>query len=271
VRVVAVSVLATCLLFIYASAAASPIPDDAPDADDPPASAEARRKLEEGNLALSLARYDDAVVAYEAGAHLDPAPIFFYNLGLAHWYAGRDREALRALRTFLERTGETPQNAAVRGRAKQNIEELQRGLERSSTPMPTPLAPTPPVNVTVQQAVDVRQATTVTSSSRDRGFGGWRATGAAALGGSAALGSVATWLLVSAASRDNNANRESDRARQRDLRESADGRRAWGTALTLGAGAAAMSGAALLLWPTGERLAVEPGPGDVGLGARVRF
>ena len=66
-----------------------------------PRDPEARRHLNECRKRIDLDKFDDAVNECEAGALIEPAPIFFFNLGTAHRKAGRYERAAVFFRRYL--------------------------------------------------------------------------------------------------------------------------------------------------------------------------
>lgn len=117
-----------------------------PTAADPlaePTNAEALAHLKKGNRHLDLAEavtgdaavdhYDQAIKEYEAGALLDPLPIFWLNIGLAHRKAGRYGDAARAYRAFLGKIADDPEGADLRGQVEQIIKEMEDAANQPPT------------------------------------------------------------------------------------------------------------------------------------------
>jgi len=105
---------------------------------DNPADAKALDHLRIGNRHLDLEHYDEAIEEYEAGALIEPAPIFWLNIGLAHRKAGRYADAARAYRTFLSKIGDGPDAAEIRAQ----VEEIIRAMDDAANKPPTEAEPT---------------------------------------------------------------------------------------------------------------------------------
>lgn len=123
-------VLAAILLVASAAPAeASPL--------DNPTDAKALDHLRLGNRHLDLEHYDEAIDEYEAGALVEPVPIFWLNIGLAHRKAGRYADAARAYRTFLSKIGDEPDAAEIRAQ----VEEIIQAMEDAASKPPTEAEP----------------------------------------------------------------------------------------------------------------------------------
>ena len=68
-----------------------------------PASAEARSHLVRGNKLFGIRSFDQAVDEYKAGALIEAAPIFDYNLGLCFLQLGKYPEAIWHYERFITR------------------------------------------------------------------------------------------------------------------------------------------------------------------------
>lgn len=106
---------------------------------DNPTGTEALDHLRVGNRHLDLEHYDEAIQEYEAGALIEPVPIFWLNIGLAHRKAGRYADAARAYRTFLSKIGDGPDAAEIRAQ----VEAIIRAMEDAATKPPTVAEPGP--------------------------------------------------------------------------------------------------------------------------------
>lgn len=81
------------LLFIAGAARADPFAK--------PASPEAREHLIRGNRLYGVRSFEEAITEYKAGALVEPAPVFDYNLGQCFRQLGRYQEALWYYQQFL--------------------------------------------------------------------------------------------------------------------------------------------------------------------------
>ena len=125
-----VSILVVVLVAsLVASAHAGPL--------DNPANPTALDHLRLGNRHLDLEHYDEAIQEYEAGALIEPVPIFWLNIGLAHRKAGRYGDAARAYRTFLAKLGDAADTAEIRAQ----VEEIISAMEDAATKPPTQAEP----------------------------------------------------------------------------------------------------------------------------------
>lgn len=105
---------------------------------DNPTHVKALDHLRLGNRHLDLEHYDEAISEYEAGALIEPVPIFWLNIGLAHRKAGRYAEAARAYRTFLSKIAEEPDAEQIRTQ----VEDIIRAMEDAANKPPTEAEPT---------------------------------------------------------------------------------------------------------------------------------
>lgn len=131
--------LATVLaaLFIAAAAHADPLAR--------PASPEARDHLIHGNRLYGVRSFEEAVAEYKAGALIEPAPVFDYNLGQCFRHLGRYQEAIWHYERFLSRG--SPQGElldAVHGFIAQLKEELDK---QTMTQHPAEPAPPPSIHL----------------------------------------------------------------------------------------------------------------------------
>lgn len=225
-------------------------------------------KLKQGNRHLDLEHYDEAIAAYEAGALIEPAPIFWLNIGLAHRKAERFAEAARAYRTFLIKTQGDPSSAEVRAQ----VEEIVRAMEEAATKPPTEPAPVANESAPLEPA----RAESAFTTSRKIGVG-FGVVGVASVGVGLAFGvqsqnledDAATLCPMTVCADADAANALRERARARATYAN----------VALGVGAAAAIGAAVL-WLVGgpdedqpSRVAVVPHvvPGEVGALIEGRF
>ena len=106
--------------------------------------AEARKLYQEGQIEFDLSHYANARDKMEAAYRLKPVPALLYNLAVCYKNLGQYSAALRALRTFVDRTKDNP--AAVE-RAKAQItecEELLRTKGDAPQPAQAGAPPQPP-------------------------------------------------------------------------------------------------------------------------------
>jgi len=116
-------------------------------ADALPTDAQAVEHLRKGNRLMDLDKWAEAIAEYEQGALLDPVPIFFYNIGLAHRNAGQWKEAIRTYRVFLSKIDDDPNAATIRTQIEQIISDMENAASRPpNDPQPGTLTsnPSPP-------------------------------------------------------------------------------------------------------------------------------
>lgn len=208
-----------------------------------PKKAGACAHLDRGNQLYNLRKFQEAIAEYEAGALIEPAPVFDYNLAQAN----RQAENYRAALWYYERyMSETDPPAVVREAVIADIAEMKARLEDKAPRTPTDPNPSPAPPVSNAQAPAVQRApvgAVDTSANQDRlrveprprhpDWIGWSvmATGVAGLG-------VGAYLLYDASRLDDQSasSTQSQEQRQRIERD-AHGRRVAG-GITVGGGAA---------------------------------
>jgi tetratricopeptide (TPR) repeat protein len=95
-RILRCLVAAACFLGVVSGSSAS--------ARNPlakPKATAAREHLERGNRLYDTRAFDEAIVEYKAGALVEPAPVFDFNLGQAYRQLGRYQDALWHYDRFL--------------------------------------------------------------------------------------------------------------------------------------------------------------------------
>jgi tetratricopeptide (TPR) repeat protein len=105
----------------------------------------ARQHYEKGNKLYKLGAFDEAIAEYKAGALIEPAPQFDYNLAQANRQAGHYREALWHYDRFLvtgQPTGELRDSVIIY--MEQMRAQLESKGKATSPPEPTQSASGPP-------------------------------------------------------------------------------------------------------------------------------
>jgi len=174
---------------------------------------EARDHLAAGNRLYRLREFDKAVQEYKAGALLEDAPVFLYNLGQCYRQLGRYEDAIWHYERFIDRakpSGEIKE--AVDGFVKQMKDELQK---KAMTQPPTDPAdgkatPPPPKPITIVDRAEPWYA--------DRFAWGLAGGGALAVG-------VSIGFLVGAKGLDDDANSETQAQLRDELHSRAHDRR----------------------------------------------
>lgn len=223
-----------------------------------PEAGEARSHLALGNKLYGVRSFDKAVEEYKAGALVEPAPVFDYNLGQCYRMLGRYDEAIWHYERFLSRGN--PQGEildAVKGFLTQMRSELEKKAMTQKPVEPGPVqgleaAPgqtldavhSPSRNAAPALAIDRQLAARRTEEWYDDRWG-W------ALAGSGVIGlAVGGGLLISGSNLSHDANAAGSQREYDRLHDKANTRSVIGAVVGIG-------GAGLLL--TGViKLAVNP-------------
>lgn len=124
---------ALCALVVVAALATTSYAGPLDNPTDP----KALDHLRLGNRHLDLEHYDQAIEEYEAGALIEPVPIFWLNIGIAHRKADRYADAARAFRTFLSKIANEPDAAEIRTQ----VEDIIKAMEDAASKPPTDTVP----------------------------------------------------------------------------------------------------------------------------------
>jgi hypothetical protein len=208
-------------------------------ADEPftkPASVEARDRLSRGNKLYRVGDFEKAIEEYEAGALVEPVPIFDYNLGQCYRQLGEYEAAKRHYARFL--SGARPE-----GEVLEAVESFitQMDAERERTRALQPVGrPLPASTIVVAPPASAAGATTSTVSSVPSSVSvaepwyadgiGWGIAGT----GVAGMGLAAALFVNSGTVRDD-ANTTADPMRRHSLLREADTSRRLGTVIGIGA------------------------------------
>jgi tetratricopeptide (TPR) repeat protein len=169
-----------------------------------PASPEARSHLSLGNRLYGVRSFDEAAAQYKAGAIIEPAPVFDYNLGQCFRQLGKYQEAIWHYERFLSRSD--PQGElldAVNGFIAQMKSELDKKAmtQKPTEPGPTGANATPGVPEPQPAKLPARPEGHQRSEAWHKDGVGWGLTGAGVVG--AAVGGA---LLLNGASLNRDAN-----------------------------------------------------------------
>jgi tetratricopeptide (TPR) repeat protein len=233
-------------------------------ADDPalaqPKQPDARSHYTQGNRLYRARKLDDAIAAYQAGAAIESAPVFDYNLGQCYRKLGRYADAIRHYERFL-RDGRP--GGELHELVTGFLRQLHAELDRPPVP-PRPARPPPLVAAAPESASAAGRAGSAPipaaalssivvgrehwSSERwysDRVGWGLVAAGVAAAGGAA-------YLHVRASDLQGRASADPAEDRRSELRGAAYARNVVGTALGIGSAALIAVGAIRLAIDTRE-------------------
>lgn len=216
---------------------------------DKPKSAEAREHLKAGIALYNRAQWQAAADEYRAGAAIEDAPIFDFNLGQCFRFAGDYQQALTHYERFMDRGAPT---GKVLDSVQGFVADMRAHLERTRELAPTQPAPTPPIAAAAPTPPPPASAPTTAPSTRWRNLG-WGLTAVGVLGGG-----VSAYLVVDGrnASRDaaDVSRPQSDRVR---LDDRAASRQKEALIVGIGSGAVLVAGVVTLLVASPSR---EPRP-----------
>ncbi|WP_053237393.1 tetratricopeptide repeat protein [Sandaracinus amylolyticus] len=230
---------------------------------------QARIHFQAGTLYFEQERFEDAAREYEEAFALSPRPELLLNAATAWDRAARLEEAIAALERVMQQFPGT-ESAQL---AQPRLDRLRRMQERLVREREEAAA----------RAAATTTATTTEPTTSEGGGGLDYLPGTITLSASAVIAAVAIGLGVAA--HDTYSTLEEQctggvcPGDLRDDRDSASTLADVSTALTFVAAAGGIAGVVLIVVaaiddapsPTTERVELAPGPGDVGLGARIRF
>jgi tetratricopeptide (TPR) repeat protein len=218
-----------------------------------PAKQEARERLTMGNRLYNAEKWDDAIREYKAGAQVEDAPVFDYNIAQCLRRSGAYQEAMLHYARFLDRGQPTGE---VLGAVQAFISEMRAQLGNRAKAMP-PTEPVKATDATAQvptprdaaqhrvDAVPTAPGTTQVSARDERrdssNWLGWTTTGL----GVGAIG-VSGYLLLRAASLNDQSDAEKNVQTRSELRDGARTRNLIGAVTAAGGLALTVTGVILL-------------------------
>ena len=220
------------VLYLIAASAFLPRVAIADDDIAKPNIAAAREHLAKGTKLYRLREFDKAIEAYKAGALVEDAPVFHYNLGQCYRQLGRPEDAIWHYQRFLDRANPLPP------KYKQAAEDFIRDMkiEIDKRLVAKPIEPTPSIKPSPDTKLPPRTIIDPADPWYTDGFGwGLAGTGAVASG-------VSIWLLVDAKSLDDQANRTASQQTQDALRSQASQRRLAGKIVGVAGGVTLIAG-----------------------------
>jgi hypothetical protein len=138
-----VPALALALLLSAAPAIAAP-------PVEPDRRAQAAEHYQRGVTEYNLGRFDEAIGELEKAYEIDPAPILLFNIGQAHWKAGRIDKAIFFYQRFLATapkpltSDEARRAEEVRRRIREATEPKKSAPPPTTVPSPETASPAPP-------------------------------------------------------------------------------------------------------------------------------
>ena len=209
----------------------------------------AKDHLAKGTKLYRLREFDKAIEEYKAGALVEDAPVFHYNLGQCYRQLGRPEDAIWHYQRFLDRANPLPP------KYKQAVEDFIRDMkaEIEKRLVAKPIEPTPVVKPSQDTKLSPRTIIDPADPWYTDGFGwGLAGTGAIASG-------VSIWLLVDAKSLDDQANMTASQQTQDALRSRASQRRLAGEIVGVAGGVALVAGIVKLAISPSQRTRVVNG------------
>ncbi len=211
-----------------------------PSWDTEPTNRTAIDQLTRGRIAYKLQKWDEAIVAFEAGARMEPSlPIWLWNLGQTHRQAGQYEKAKWYFERFIAEERDDPDGVDAVNLARQFVKDLDiaakrepRGLPPDSQPKPL-TAPNPSGGG--QSAAEPLRVPLLQAESAPRWYAdglGWGLVGAGVI----SLG-VGGGFTLNASSLRTDADRESNETARVQLYDKAESRERVGwVTLAVGAG-----------------------------------
>ncbi len=251
------------------------------DALAAPKDAKAAAHLKQGNRHYRLRDFQSAITEYKAGAAIEEAGVFWYNLGQCYRQLGNYEDALWYYQRFLDRgkptgalkdsvvdfiakmTAEKEKAATKQQPTDAGGDETNADTKQTTTTTPTAPVVTPTPEVPAQETVEA-----------PRWYAdklGWAITGVGVAGVGVGVG-----LLVSSSGLADDAETATTELDRADLHDRADSRRRLGTIVT-GVGAAVAVGGIikLVLVPkqseTAPVVSAAPTSGGMALTVSGRF
>jgi tetratricopeptide (TPR) repeat protein len=210
-----------------------------------PKSALALDHLAKGNKLYNVRSFEEAAQEYKAGALVEAAPIFDYNLGQCYRQLGKYEDAIWHYRRFIKDSPGATTNVEA---ASTFITQMQDELNKKAmSAPPTEAAPTTsspetpepkPSDRVVADPLLVENAPWY----HDRLGLGLTVLGVVATG-------VATGLLISASSLNDDANASTSQQERDDLFDKAETRSTLGIGTMIGGGAILVTGIVMLSIP----------------------
>jgi tetratricopeptide (TPR) repeat protein len=266
-------ILVALLLHVSASPAWA---DDLPLAQ--PKDRGARLHFTQGNRLYRARKLDEAIAEYQAGAAIEPTPVFDYNLGQCYRKLGRHADAIRHYERFLE-SGRP--EGELRDLVTGFLHQLRDELTRTATQQPpTVVAPAPaampaPVRAPASGSPERRSVSAPVSAAdlsssavarRERWYSdrlGW-----SLVAGGVAFAGGATYLRVRASGFHDDAGLSPDEDRRIELRDAAQVRGFVGAALGVGSAVLIAAGAFKLAIHAGGPARGEAASWSLGISGR---
>jgi tetratricopeptide (TPR) repeat protein len=189
----------------------------------------ALKHLDVATKLYDIRSFEQAIEEYKAGALVEPAPVFDYDLAQCYRQLHKYKDAIWHYQRFLKESPETVEHDEA---VKKFIEQMQAELDQKAMTAPptedanapasakptTPAAPTPTAPTATNEDEETPPPATTDAWYRDPI--GWSLVG----GGVAALG-ASTYFLLDARSKDLDSNKTPGQTEQASLRDTAHSHR----------------------------------------------
>lgn len=237
-----------------------------------PASREAREHLDRGNRLYHTRSFEEAIVEYKAGALIESATVFDYNLAQSYRQLGKYTEAIWHYERFLN-YGHP--DGELLDAVNAFLKEMRAQLANRAQTMPPndPAQPgtdgaTVPPTVRGSPPSEPRRAGGATTGASSAGpdWLGWGLAGT----GVAAMGTAAI-VLLGASHLNDQANMEPDVRRWNQLHDQAGTRRTIGIVIGIGGIGLTAAGVVRLVLHTGETPRPSAARLDVGITSNGMF
>jgi hypothetical protein len=230
-------------------------PSGEPDPFAKPSDPEARKHLVLGNKLYGVRSFDEAAAEYKAGAIIEPAPVFDYNLGQCYRLTNRYQEAIWHYERFLSRGRPAGE---VLSAVQEFISQMKAELDKKATKQPPVEAAPPPssTNSTTAEpstrpsertASAVLQPAAKQSSETSEAWyqdrWGWALTGGGVIGIAVGGG-----LLLNAQHINNQANVAKSQQEYGHLHDQASTRNLEGLVVGIGGAGLLATGIIKLMW-----------------------
>ena len=213
-----------------------------------PTAVEALDHLARANKLYNVGSFAEAAVEYKAGALVEPAPIFDFNLGQCYRQLGDHKKAIWHYGRFVKSSPQTPEHVAL---AQKHIGDEQSALNKDAAAVPaaSALPPTlPPASPPTQVVAPALSSSVPAEVEPWYADGlGWGLTATGAVGVI-----VGSGFLVNASSISDQANKGGSQREIDALRDKAATRQLLGA--VIGIGGIALFGTGIV------KLAIHPNP-----------
>lgn len=213
----------------------------------------ARQHFTQGNRLYRIRKFDEAIAEYQAGAIIELAPVFDYNLGQCYRQLGQYTDAIWHYERFLKngRPG-----AELHAFVTKFLQQMHAELERKAmTQPPTEVAETGSPRAPLRGAPSASRPDPAPSIVV-RGDAQWYSDriGWILVAGSGVGGGVAAYLLMRASGLREDADRTLDEDRRSGLRDASTTCRLVGTIVGIGSAGLIAAGMVKLAIHSDERL-----------------